>query len=64
MNRNVMNEQELDSLKLLKVKYRKGNDIIQPFPRINSPQEIRSFVLTLRKYWKTEKGTFASCRRH
>ena len=59
-----MNEQELGSLKFLKLKYRKGDQIIQPFSRIGSLQEFRSPVLSLSKYWKIEKTTAGSCKIH
>ena len=39
---NLMNDKEFGSFKFLKLKYRRRDQIIQPFFRIGSPQEIRS----------------------
>ena len=39
---NLRNDEELESLKILKLKYRRGNQIIQPFCRIVSQKGIRS----------------------
>ena len=46
----------------LKLKYRRGDHIIQLFYRIGSPQEINSPLFDLRKFEKTEKSTAQSCR--
>ena len=59
-----MNDEEIGSFKLLKLKYRRGDQIIQPFCRIGSPQEIRSPLFNLRKFQKIEKSTGESCRTH
>ena len=45
-----------------KLKYTRGDQIIQPFCRIGSPQEIRFPLFNLRKFQKTEKTTAESCR--
>ena len=47
MHWNLTNEEEFGSLELLKLKYGRGNQIIQPFCRIGSPQEIRSLLFHL-----------------
>ena len=39
---NLRNDEELESLKILKLKYRRGNQIIQPFCRLVSQKGIRS----------------------
>ena len=52
-----MNDEELESLKFLELKYRRGDVIILPFCRIGSDLEIRSHLFTLRKFIKTEKST-------
>ena len=57
-----MNDEEFGSLKLLKLKYRRGNQIIQLFCRIASPQEIRSPLFNLQKFQKSEKSIPESCR--
>ena len=61
---NLMNEEEFESFKFLKLKFRRGDQIIQPFCRIGSPQEIMSPLFNLRKFQKTEKSTAKSCRTH
>ena len=42
MHWNLVNDEEFGSLKLSKLKYRRGDVIIQPFCRIGCPEEIRS----------------------
>ena len=64
MHLNLMDDEEFGSLKFLKLKYRRGDQRIQPFCRIGSPQEIRSPLFNLRKFEKTEKSTSGSCRMH
>ena len=64
MHWNVLDDKEFGWLKFLKLKYRRGDQIIQPFCRIGSPQEIRSPLFNLRKFEKTEKSTAESCRMH
>ena len=61
---NLPNYEEFGSIKFLKLKYRRGDQIIQPFCRIGSPQEIRSPLFNLRKFEKTEKSTAESFRMH
>ena len=64
MHWNLLDDEEFGSLKLLKWKYRRGDQIIQQFCRIGSPQEISSPIFNLRKFEKTEKSTAESCRTH
>ena len=64
MHWNLMNDEEFGSFKFLKLKYRRGDQIIQLFFRIGSPQEIRSPVFNLRKFQKPEKSTTEWCRMH
>ena len=52
-----MINEEFGSFKFLKLKYRMGDQIIQPFCTIGSPQEIRSPLFTLRIFQETEKST-------
>ena len=59
---NLMNDEEFESVKYLEFKYRRGVQIIQPFCRIGSHQEIWSPVFNLRKFQKIEKSTDESCR--
>ena len=59
---NLMNDEDFGSFKYLKVKCRKGNQIIQSFSRIRSPQVIRFPLFNLRKFLKIEKSAAESCR--
>ena len=59
-----MNDQEFGSFKFLKLEYRSRDQIIQPFRRLGSLQEVRSPLLNSRKSQKTEKSTTESCRMH
>ena len=59
-----MNDEEFVCLKFLKLKHRRGDQIIQLFCRIGSPQEIRSPLFNLRKSQITEKSTTEPCRTH
>ena len=40
MHWNLMNDDDFGSRKLLKLKYRKGDQIIQSFYKIGSPQKL------------------------
>ena len=64
MHSNLMNGDEFGSFKFLKLKYRRGDQIIQLFCRIGSPQEIRTPLFNLRKCQKPEKSTGDSYRMH
>ena len=59
---NLMNDKQFGFSKLLKLKYRMVDEIIQTFCRIGSTQEIRSLLLNLQKFQKCEKRTPESCR--
>ena len=61
---NLINDEELESFKCLILKYRRGDQILQPLCRIGSPQEIGSPLLNLSKFSKTDKTTAESCRMH
>ena len=56
-------DEEFEYLKLLKLKYRKGEQIIQTFCRIGAP-EIRSIFFNLQKFKSSEEITPESCRMH
>ena len=62
LNQIQMNDKELSSFNLSKLKYRTGEQIIQPFLRICSPQEIWTLPFNLWKFEKSEKSTPESCR--
>ena len=40
MHWNLLNDQEFGSLKFLKLKYRRGDQMIRPFCRIGSPKKL------------------------
>ena len=52
------------SSKLFKLKYNRGDQIIQPFCRIRSHQEIRFLLFNLLKFLKSDKITSESWRAH
>ena len=58
----LMNDKQFGSLKLLKLKYRSEDHIIQPFCRIGSAQKTRSSLFNLRKFSKFEKTAPEPCR--
>ena len=57
---NLTNDKEFGSFKRLILKYRRGDLIIQAFPRIGSPQELRYHLFNLKKIWKSDKSTAES----
>ena len=61
---NLINDKEFGCFKSQKLKYRRGDQIIQQFCRISSMQEIRSTLFNLRKFQKIEKSADESCRIH
>ena len=61
---NLMNDNEFGFFKLLKLKYRRGDEITELFCRIGSPEEVRSLLFDLKKFRKAEKSTAELCRRH
>ena len=61
---NLLNDKKFGSFKLVKLKYRRGDQIIQPLWKIASSQEIRSPLFNLNKFQKPEKSTTASSRIH
>ena len=59
-----MNDEKFESFKFLKMKYRRGDKIIQPICSIGSSHEIRSPLINLKKFQKMEKSIIESCRTH
>ena len=57
-----MNDEEFGSLKPLILKYRRKDQIIQPFSSISSPKEIRFPLLNFWKFEKSDKNTPESCK--
>ena len=64
MHWNLNNDEEFRSLKFLKLKYRRGDQIIQTFSRIDSPKEIRSPLFNLEKFKKSDKSFSELYRAH
>ena len=56
MHWNLMNYKESGSLNLSKLKYKRRDQIIQPFCRIGSSQELRFPLFNLCKYEKSENN--------
>ena len=48
MHWNIMNDKEIVSIKLLKLKYRRGDQVIQSFHKIGSPQKLDPTSLMFR----------------
>ena len=57
-----MNDEEFGTRKLLKLKYRKGDQIIQTFCKIGSPQKLGPPIFNLRKFQDCQKTSFDSWR--
>ena len=55
---NLVNDDEFRPVKLLKLIYRKGDQIIQTFCKIDPPPEIRSPLFYLYKFQDSEKKYF------
>ena len=64
MHWNLMNDEEFGTRKLLKLKYRKGDQIIETFCKIGSPPKIRSPLVHYWKVQESEKSTPDSWRNH
>ena len=50
-----MDDEEFGSLKLLKLKYRMGDQMIQNFFSIGSPHKLGSALFNLKKFEKSKK---------
>ena len=50
-----MNEKEIMSIKLLKLKYRRGDQIIETFCKIGSPQKLGAPCLICRNFQTLQK---------
>ena len=57
LRKNLPKNAEFGSIKSLKLKYRREDQIIQPFYRIGFSEELRSPIFNLTKSYKTEKST-------
>ena len=55
MHWNLMNDKEIVSIKLLKLKYRRGDQIIQTFCKIGSPQKLGPPSLICRNFKTLQK---------
>ena len=64
MHWNLMNDKKFGSIKLLKLKYRRGDQIIQTFCKIGPSPQIWSHLVNLWKFQNSEKSTPQSCGMH
>ena len=64
MHWNLINDNEFGSFKVLKLKNRNGDQIIQTFRRIGSLKEIRSPLFNLEKFKKSDKSSSELYRAH
>ena len=55
MHSNLKNEEEFGSFKLLKLEYRRGDQIIQLFSRTGSPKKLGSISLIWGNFKKLRK---------
>ena len=56
MHWNLMNDKKFGSIKLLKLKNRKGDQIIQTFRKIGSPQKLGPPSVICRNFKTLSKG--------
>ena len=59
-----MNEEEFGFRKLLKLRYKREDQIIKTFSKIGFPPEIRSPFFNLQKFQNSEKITPEPCKMH
>ena len=59
---DLMNDYEFGSMQLLKLKYRRGDEIIQTFCIITSSEKSGPLSLIGKKFQDSEKNTPESCR--
>ena len=64
MHWNLMNDREFGSIKFLKLKYRRVDQIIQTFCRIGSPQKLSPPSLICRNFKSLTKKSSESYRTH
>ena len=64
MHWNLINDKEFGSLKVLRLKYRSGDQVIQTFSKISSPKGIRFPALYMEKFKKSDKSSSHSYRTH
>ena len=55
MRWNLLNDEEIGSLKFLKLKYRSGDQMIRPFYRIGSPKKLGPPSLIWKNFKKLTK---------
>ena len=61
---NLRNDEAFECFKFLELKYRRGDQIIPPFYRIGSAEEIRSPLFNLKKFQKIDKSIGELFRTH
>ena len=64
MHWNIIKDDEFGSIKFLKLKYRRGDEINQTFCKIASAQKLSPPLFNFYKSWDSEKSTPDSWRMH
>ena len=64
MDWNLMNDEEFGSIELLRLKYRRGDQIIQTFFKTGSPQKLNPRLFNLYKFENPERSTPESYKMH
>ena len=59
-----MKDEKFWSRKLLKLNYRRRDQIVQTFCKIGFPQKLGPPLFNLKKFQDSEKGTPESCGMH
>ena len=59
-----MNDERFESRKFLKLKYRRGDQIIKIFYKIGSPQKLGPPLFNLEKFQDSGRATDESCKMH
>ena len=59
---NLVNDEEFGSIEILRLKYRRGDQIILTFCKIRSSQKLHLPIFNLQKLQDSEKSSSDSCR--
>ena len=59
-----MHDEEFGSIELLRLKYRRGDQIIQTFFKTGSPQKLNPRLFNLYKFENPERSTPESYKMH
>ena len=64
MDWNLMNDEEFSSIKLLRFKYRRGDQIIQTYWKLVHPQKFNPPLFNLYKFENPDRSTPESYKMH